>query len=172
MTKVFLNVYDLDQKVNNYSSKLGLGLYHSGVQIGSTEYTFGGHEGSWTGVMEVEPKVNHPGYRETIEMGETKLTYKEIKSVVDKLKDEFIGNTYNLTNRNCNHFSNRLVNELLGKNIPGYVNRAAGFGGMFSSVLDFFKMKPASLSSASNPNASSSSSSSSSGNGYNVNQKK
>jgi hypothetical protein len=43
MTKVFLNVYDLDQKVNNYSSKLGLGLYHTGVQIGSTEYTFGGH---------------------------------------------------------------------------------------------------------------------------------
>lgn len=51
MTKVFLNVYDLDQKVNSFSSKVGFGLYHSGVQIGGTEYTFGGHEGSFTGVM-------------------------------------------------------------------------------------------------------------------------
>jgi hypothetical protein len=57
----------------------------------------------------------------------------------------------------------------LGKSIPGYVNRAAGFGGMFSSVLDFFKMKPASLSSVSNPNSTSSNSSNS---GYNVNEKK
>ena len=82
-------------------------------------------------------------------MGETKLSRKEIVSVIDKLREEFVGKSYNLTSRNCNHFSDRLVKELVGKGIPGWVNRAAGVGGVFSSVMDFFKMKPASMGSMS-----------------------
>ena len=30
---VLLNVYDLNKKINKYTGKLGLGLYHSGVQV-------------------------------------------------------------------------------------------------------------------------------------------
>ena len=76
MTKVYLNVYDLHADVNKYAYKMGIGVFHSGVQIGSTEYTFGGHQENSTGVMEVTPKTNHPGFRESILMGETKLTTK------------------------------------------------------------------------------------------------
>lgn len=38
--KVFLNVYDLHEN-NEMLFPLGLGLFHSGVQVGRTEYTFG-----------------------------------------------------------------------------------------------------------------------------------
>lgn len=69
MTKIYLNVYDLHADANKYAYKVGLGVFHSGVQIGNTEYTFGGHEGDFTGVMEVSPKDNHPGFRESILMG-------------------------------------------------------------------------------------------------------
>ncbi|KAJ1443403.1 hypothetical protein B484DRAFT_389526 [Ochromonadaceae sp. CCMP2298] len=38
--EVFLNVYDLHEN-NDMLFPLGLGAYHSGVQVGRTEYTFG-----------------------------------------------------------------------------------------------------------------------------------
>lgn len=53
--RVYLNVYDLSP-ANNYVHDFGVGVYHSGVSVGSTEYTFGGHEGSSTG----GPKIPRP----------------------------------------------------------------------------------------------------------------
>lgn len=38
--KVYLNVYDLHEN-NDMLHPIGLGLFHSGVQVGRTEYTFG-----------------------------------------------------------------------------------------------------------------------------------
>ena len=37
---VLLNVYDLNKKINKYTGKLGLGLYHSGVQVWSLTVLF------------------------------------------------------------------------------------------------------------------------------------
>lgn len=39
MVKVFLNVYDLAD--NSMTDFLGLGAYHSGVEIKGLEYTYG-----------------------------------------------------------------------------------------------------------------------------------
>lgn len=38
--KVYLNVYDLHEN-NDMLYPIGLGLFHSGVQVGNVEYTFG-----------------------------------------------------------------------------------------------------------------------------------
>ena len=38
--KVYLNVYDLHES-NDMLHPIGLGVFHSGVQVGRTEYTFG-----------------------------------------------------------------------------------------------------------------------------------
>lgn len=38
--KVYLNVYDLHEQ-NEMLYPLGLGMFHSGVQVGRLEYTFG-----------------------------------------------------------------------------------------------------------------------------------
>ena len=37
---MLLNVYDLNKKINKYTGKLGLGLYHSGVQVWSLTVEF------------------------------------------------------------------------------------------------------------------------------------
>ena len=37
---VYLNIYDLNKKINRFASRIGLGLYHSGVQVHGKEYTF------------------------------------------------------------------------------------------------------------------------------------
>ena len=42
---VYLNVYDLHQ-ANDYLHPLGVGAYHSGVEIGGKEWTFAGGEGA------------------------------------------------------------------------------------------------------------------------------
>jgi hypothetical protein len=48
---------------------------------------------------------------------------------------DFIGNTYNLIKKNCNHFSEALCQKLLGKSIPAYVNRLAYFGALVPCLL-------------------------------------
>ena len=110
---------------------MGLGFYHSGIEIGSKEYTFGGHEGAHSGVMEVPPKVNHPNFRESILLGKTTIEYKEIFRIIDELKDKFAGNSYHLTRKNCNTFTNCVSEAILNKSIPGYVNRLAKIGKAF-----------------------------------------
>lgn len=51
-SRVFVNVYDLDGN-NDTLYPIGLGFYHSGLQINSEEYTFGGG----SGIFCHEPKV-------------------------------------------------------------------------------------------------------------------
>ena len=51
------------------------------------------------------------------------------------LRDEFGPDRYNLIKRNCNHFANALVWRLLGRTIPGHVNRLADFGVCCSCLL-------------------------------------
>ena len=42
--QIYLNVYDLTE-YNYYLHSLGVGAYHSGIQIGNSEYAFGSHNG-------------------------------------------------------------------------------------------------------------------------------
>lgn len=104
--EIYLNVYDLNPQANGPLFNIGLGFYHTGIQFGSTEYTFAGHDGSETGVMEVSPKVNHPNFRETILLGKTTMPLYEIHKVIDNLRDKFPGNSYNTIRKNCNTFTN------------------------------------------------------------------
>jgi hypothetical protein len=116
---VHLNVYDLSDNSSLYP--LGLGLYHSGVVIASREYTFGA--GS-PGVFDHNPKdVPNAKFRETISLGQFEGGHQRLDSVLSELRAEFKGSDYSLVFRNCNTFSNTLVWRLIGKEIPGWVNR-------------------------------------------------
>ncbi|XP_057525147.1 deSI-like protein At4g17486 [Amaranthus tricolor] len=132
---VYLNVYDLTP-INGYAYWLGLGVYHSGVQVHDIEYAFGAHEHSASGVFEVEPK-QCPGftYRKSILIGRTDLDAKEVHTLIEKLSKEYFGNTYNLISKNCNHFCNDLCIRLTGKPIPSWVNRLARLGLLCKCVL-------------------------------------
>lgn len=132
---VYLNVYDLTS-INGYAYWLGLGVYHSGVQVHGVEYAFGAHEQSTTGIFEVEPK-RCPGFtfRKSILIGRTDMGAKEVRAFMEKLAQEYSGNTYNLITRNCNHFCNDLCLRLTGKPIPNWVNRLARLGFLCNCVL-------------------------------------
>jgi hypothetical protein len=62
-------------------------------------------------------------------------TRSEFDRIVDDLKSQFGGDSYNLMTRNCNHFAEALSTRLLNKPFPGYVNRLANLGGMVSCLI-------------------------------------
>ncbi|KAL5698850.1 hypothetical protein ACHQM5_029831 [Ranunculus cassubicifolius] len=132
---VYLNVYDLTS-INGYAYWLGLGVYHSGVQVHEIEYAFGAHELPTTGIFEGEPK-QCPGFtfRKSILIGRTDLNPKEVRTFMEKLADEYTGNTYNLITKNCNHFCNDVCIRMTGRSIPRWVNRLARIGLLCTCVL-------------------------------------
>eukprot|EP00970_Alexandrium_tamarense_P004735 scaffold783_cov197-Alexandrium_tamarense.AAC.28 len=109
-----------------------MGLHHSGVEILGREYSFA----SGGGIFDSSPK-DAPGatFRESIELGAFEGGGSELQSAISDLRSEFGPDRYNLIRRNCNHFANALVWRLLGRSIPGHVNRLADFGVCFSCLL-------------------------------------
>ncbi|GJX94666.1 deSI-like protein [Tanacetum coccineum] len=132
---VYLNVYDLTP-INGYAYWVGLGVYHSGVQVHGVEYAFGAHEHSTTGIFEVEPR-KCPGFtfRKSILIGRTDFGPREVRVFIEKLAAEYSGNSYNLITRNCNHFCNDMCLRLTKMPIPSWVNRLARLGFLCNCVL-------------------------------------
>ncbi|KAF8093682.1 hypothetical protein N665_0380s0003 [Sinapis alba] len=132
---VYLNVYDLTP-INGYAYWLGLGVYHSGVEVHGVEYGFGAHEHSTTGIFEVEPK-QCPGFtfRKSILIGKTDLDPEQVRVFMEKLAEGYSGNTYHLITKNCNHFCSDVCVQLTRRSIPSWVNRLARFGLFCNCVL-------------------------------------
>ncbi|CAK9166577.1 unnamed protein product [Ilex paraguariensis] len=138
---VHLNVYDLTS-INGYAYWVGLGVYHSGVQVHGVEYAFGAHEYPTTGIFEAEPKhCDGFTFRKAILIGWTEMTPGEVREVMEKLAEKYKGNAYNLITKNCNHFCNDACVRLTGNPIPSWVNRLARIGLFCNCII------PASLSS-------------------------
>lgn len=132
---VYLNVYDLTP-YNGYAYWLGLGVYHSGVQVHGVEYAFGAHEYPSTGIFEGEPKQCEGfTFRKTILIGKTEMGPAEVRAVMEDLAQDYRGNAYNLITKNCNHFCNDACIKLTGNPIPNWVNRLARIGFLCNCVL-------------------------------------
>jgi len=143
--KIFLNIYDINP-LNNYFHSFGLGAYHTGIQFFDTEFAFGFHSGSHSGVYESEPRQSVQGkYRESICLGTTHLSVEEILDAIEELKIEYIGCSYDIFRKNCNHFSNDLSIRLTNKSIPKYLNRLAGISYYIRCLI------PQSIMNANNP---------------------
>ncbi|KAL1210389.1 DeSI-like protein [Cardamine amara subsp. amara] len=132
---VYLNVYDLTP-MNVYGYWLGIGIYHSGLEVHGVEYGYGAHDHSSTGIFEVEPK-KCPGFtfRKSILVGETEMRAKDVRIYMEKLAEEYQGNKYHLITKNCNHFCNQVCLKLAQKSIPSWINRLARLGFLCNCVL-------------------------------------
>ncbi|KAK9145036.1 hypothetical protein Sjap_004939 [Stephania japonica] len=103
---VNLNVYDLDP-INGSIYCLGLGLYHSGIQVHGVEYEFGGHDTPSTGIFRGKLR-ECPGltFRNSILIERTDLGPHEVHKFMEDLSKSYTGTSYNLITKNCNHFCN------------------------------------------------------------------
>jgi deubiquitinase DESI2 len=55
MAPVVVNVYDLTPQ-NNVMYWMGVGVYHTGVEVHGIEYAFGGHDYDLSGVFATNPR--------------------------------------------------------------------------------------------------------------------
>jgi len=68
-------------------------------------------------------------------MGSYEGSSRQLDSIIDELRAEFNSSAYNILTKNCNHFADALVQRLLNKPIPYFVNRLAYVGSIFSCIL-------------------------------------
>jgi len=121
---------------------LGIGIFHSGVEINGREYSYGGHEFAYSGVFDIVPRSAAGAvFRESISLGTTQLSANEIQQIIDELSDQFTGNSYHPLRRNCNSFSEELCRRLVNKGIPGYVNRLANLGSSLSCIIPQYGLR-------------------------------
>ncbi|XAR66933.1 hypothetical protein NMG60_11013317 [Bertholletia excelsa] len=134
-SQVVLNVYDLTP-LNHYTVWFGFGIFHSGIEVHGMEYGFGAHDFPISGVFEVEPR-SCPGfiYRSSIKLGHINMPPPEFRTFIENVAAEYHGNTYHLISKNCNHFTDDIAGRLLGRHIPGWVNRLARLGALCSCLL-------------------------------------
>lgn len=77
----------------------------------------------------MEPR-SCPGfiYRCSIPLGHINMTSSEFRTFIETVASEYHGDTYHLITKNCNHFTDDISHRLVGKWIPGWVNRLARLG--------------------------------------------
>ncbi|CRG94126.1 PPPDE peptidase, putative [Plasmodium gallinaceum] len=122
---VYLNIYDLDsvsKVVNMVARSMGAGAFHAGVEVYGYEYSFGYIVDGETGVTKTNARF-HPYhvYRESIPMGKTPLTKEEVDLLVEVMKLQWIGDTYDILSRNCLNYADYFCNLLDVGSIPEWV---------------------------------------------------
>eukprot|EP00756_Hemistasia_phaeocysticola_P002139 Hpha_TRINITY_DN11477_c0_g1::TRINITY_DN11477_c0_g1_i1::g.137300::m.137300 len=132
---VFVNVYDITGW-NTVLGTLGMGAFHSGLEVYEHEYCFGRDLPGVTGVNYVSPRCYYQHvYRETIYLGRTRLCRAGVRRLVEGMAEEWMGETYHVMRRNCNDFAEQLAAALLHPDCghrqqehPAWINRPCRVG--------------------------------------------
>lgn len=124
MAPVTLNVYDLTPQ-NDWTYWVGVGVFHTGVEVYGIEYAYGGHDYDVSGVFATNPReapgaggctlCSHafrPGsqthlpdqqpcmpavhFRESIPMGDTDKTPAQVQQLIAQMGYQYRGNSYHL----------------------------------------------------------------------------
>lgn len=120
---IYLNIYDISV-CNKILRLLGIGIYHSAIQIFDTEFAFYPSNSDRTGVTEDVPFTNKKiKFWKQLKLGETTLSFQEIEEIISELKIEYIASSYDAFDKNCNHFTYEFSKKVLNVETPAYLNR-------------------------------------------------
>ena len=128
--EIRLNVYDFvkhDTMPGAVMSMAGVGIHHSGLQIGETEYTYNNAGIRRMAVL----RMPFCRLNESLALGKYYGEDEDIEATLEALALEFPPGSYDVLKRNCNHFSEALAQRLLGTSIPAWVNRSANIAAVF-----------------------------------------
>jgi len=101
---VTLHVYDLA----TWTRASNLPIFHLGVQVYRLEYFFCSR-----GIQTCTP-ANNKGhsYKESVILGRTNLTVRQVRAVVQHLRQDWRKESYRLLGRNCQTFASAFTDEL------------------------------------------------------------
>ncbi|CAL6088583.1 PPPDE_putative peptidase domain-containing protein [Hexamita inflata] len=127
---VYLNVYNLLS--TKALTNMGIGFFHSAVEIMGVEVAFGGHNYDETGVYAIKPRsLGGASFYKQCYIEHTFLSKEQICEIFLESAINWRGNMYDILHYNCNDFTNQLCMKLVGVPIPSFVNRAATIGRVF-----------------------------------------
>ena len=99
---VILHIYSISERVNRFSFKVGLGLYHTAVEVYGQEQAFFGHPFKFSGIVSTVPKASGYTYLEGLEMGKTTMGKRQIGNDLKELGRLFTGSSYHLLQNKYN----------------------------------------------------------------------
>jgi len=143
-TPVWLHVYDVGHSKMVHDLDVALkdflavgGIFHGAVhvaveddeKISKFEWSYGKTRGPRSGVFVEPPKrCKMHYYRQSVYMGDSPKTAKEIRAIVVRLIKDWQGLEYDLLHHNCCSFSDAFCIELGVGPIPEWVHRLADAG--------------------------------------------
>lgn len=139
--RVLVRVYDLGQtfwtRLHNQITK-SYGAFHTGVEVYGREWCFGmTFDDFSTGITSNMPAKNPDHtFRETLSMGYTSLSPREVAQLLDEMRLEWKGKKYNVLSKNCHHFSDAFCAELGVAKLPSWINTLANTGAVTVDFLD------------------------------------
>ena len=147
MTSMFCNVYYIRKVRFDEGGRLKhaakpslmadmLGVYHVGLEVHGTEYTFGNYHaknsrplgGVLSGVCAHDPQRAGPRYvlKEKIYLGTTAMTPGQVSQAAEQLGSRtFTSATYNKVHHNCTDFARSLGALLGATDLPFWCHRAS-----------------------------------------------
>lgn len=150
---VSVNVYDLlgGPGATLVQAITSCGCYHSGVEVGGVEYSYGAVmenpsgeplPADLTGMWSQKPRqlpadfaLSSARFREAIQVGTLRCTRIELRRKIKALELEWLAADYDVLRRNCNHFAARACEVFETKAPPAWVNQLAEKGDELSAVI-------------------------------------
>jgi len=132
-TTVKLHVYDLGAStaveiLNSVLRSVGTGAFHCGVEVLGWEWSFY----SLQGVSCCPPqKCSAHHFRETLVLGSTQMTPKEIAKLLAELRNAWPAGDYHVLRRNCCHFCDIFSRRLGVGPVPDWAVHLARMGDYF-----------------------------------------
>lgn len=132
MLEVRISVYKLELTGVGFLDHIGAGLagaYHTGLVVANEEWAYGFHDvPGKSGVYCTKPELN-PDYifYQRVILGQIRATPKEVSNMIRKIAhtEKWSGVSYDLIERNCNHFVSDTCWMLLKKRPPAWINSTA-----------------------------------------------
>mmetsp|Transcript_50422 Transcript_50422/g.117684 ORF Transcript_50422/g.117684 Transcript_50422/m.117684 type:complete len:179 (+) Transcript_50422:82-618(+) len=117
MKTCVVHLYDLSENIRSLNGALdviGFGAFHVGVECFGKEWSYG-----FDGITSSLPRKHHTFiYRTSYDLGTLPCSEREFEEILEVMREDWVGEEYDLLSRNCVNFCNDLLLNLGLEGLP------------------------------------------------------